>query len=63
MTINEAIKRTRKVLGTVNDYGLISFDDNDAIKLGIEALKRIQDIRLPGITWDMSKPLPGETEN
>lgn len=40
---------------------LLNYDHIDAIKLGIEALKAIDDYR-QGLTVDFLLPLPGETE-
>lgn len=37
-------------------------DLKDAIKLGIEALKRLQQLRLSRISWLKRGPLSGETE-
>ena len=36
-------------------------DTSEAVKLGVEALKRLQDIRHT-IYSDLQSPLPGETE-
>jgi hypothetical protein len=59
MTIDEAIERLRKLplpLKTKNDMG-----NHNAVMLGIEALKRCKEYRLPGLVR-YSRLLPGETD-
>ncbi len=57
------IDRAIKLLTQMSEYGVVAWDkqDLDSIKLGVEALKRIRDMRLsPCTTAD--EILPGETE-
>ena len=59
MTLDEAIKR----LQVVKEGWPLSDSENyyKAVELGIEAFKRLQDIRHT-IYSDLQSPLPGETE-
>ena len=59
MTIDEAIKILE--IGSTDNFVPISRDYRDAVELGIEALKRLQQLRLSRITW-FRGPLPDETE-
>jgi len=60
MIIDEAITNL-ECLEQSEEAGLED-DEKDAIKLGIEALKRLQQLRLSRITW-FRGPLPGETKD
>ena len=59
MTLDKAIETLKDAT-----VGTESFDDPelpDAIKLGIEAMRRIKEVRRFPRTWD-ARALPGETE-
>ena len=59
MTIDEAIKEQQLYLNHSDQWSHEKIDD--ALKLGIEALKLIKKQRaIPG--YDSGYPLPGETE-
>ena len=58
MKLSVAIKRTRKVLGLVNDYSLISFQDNNAVQIVIEAAERVEKL----IRLQVIAPLPIEQQ-
>jgi len=60
MTIDEAIKR----LDSTKDRLAISlaYDEREAIRLGIEALKRVLEYRDSPMEEDWAK-LPGETDS
>ena len=60
MTIDKAIEILQDVLDIVPRT--ITPDEVDALKLGIEALKRIRNARNTGYFLPAA-PLPGETEN
>jgi len=60
MTIDEAITNL-ECLEQSEEAGLED-DEKDSIKLGIEALKRLQQLRCSRITW-FRGPLPGETKD
>ena len=59
MTIEEAIK----TLNNIHDTHRIDYvvTDLDAIRLGIEALKKVKAVR-EGKEWVGINPLPGESE-
>ena len=60
MNLDEAIEILKDAC-----VGVEAFDDEelpDAIKLGMEALKWIQENRIPGMAGHVIKVLPGETE-
>jgi len=59
MIIDEAIKILQRSASNGIPRGETSF--NDAVKLGIEALKRINDIRSPEVNYSGGL-LPSETE-
>ena len=58
MTITEAIKTIDNLLNVLGDMAIE--EDAEAMKLGIEALKRIQARRDLKTGWEKT-PLPGET--
>jgi hypothetical protein len=59
MTIDEAIGEMKIYL----QKDLVTYTPRraEAVQLGIEALKRLQQLRLSRITW-FRGPLPGESE-
>ncbi|GAI79678.1 unnamed protein product [marine sediment metagenome] len=59
MTIDEAIKNLSRI--SYSDRLIIKYDIDCAIKLGIEALKRVKDCRL-GDDMIADRYLPGETK-
>ena len=58
MTIYEAIKTNTDF--AVDHRSVDTYTLEASVKLGIEALKRLQSLRLSRITW-FRGPLPGET--
>jgi len=60
MTRDEAIKRLNKLVRFMNDYSLISFEDGDAVKLGIEGLERLKELRK--LEYYGGELLPSETK-
>jgi len=59
MTIDEAIKRLQTILSKEPDACWL--DEYNALKLGIEALKRVAKRNFITHT-ELTSPLPGETE-
>ena len=59
MTIEKAIEILE--IAEASDFAGITYDFEDAVLLGIEALKRVLDVRRfpEASNW---RPLPGETE-
>lgn len=59
MTIDEAIKRLKECNDVTHRFDWVEF--NQAIQLGIQALKRIRDSRV-AVYNPINRTLPGETK-
>lgn len=57
------ISKAIEILQNLNDrqLGIWFVGENNAVKLGIEALRQVKESRFDPSSWE-PKPLPGETE-